>query len=76
MLAPGDFRSNLTCINMKTSHGNKFNSEYQMSLLCSSCCPMGPRAIALLSTCPIPPALKPRAYKYAPIISTCNINST
>ena len=25
--------------------------------LCSSCCPMGPRAIALLPTCPIPPAI-------------------
>ena len=25
--------------------------------MCSSCCPMGPRAIALLPTCPIPPAI-------------------
>ena len=33
MLAPGDFRSNLTCINMKTSHGNKFDSEYKINEL-------------------------------------------
>ena len=62
MLAPGDFRSNLTCINMKTSHGNKFDSENQINeptvqLMLSH----GAQAIALLPTCPIPPALRPRA---------------